>query len=64
MGHSLKKCPRANGKYSSDARDNGGLIRNDGDQDGEVDELRSEVCVNADRIPEWRDIEDESKEDG
>lgn len=64
MGHRLEKCPRANGKYSSHGRDNGGLTRNDGDQDGEADELRSKVCVNVDRIPEWRDVEDENKGDG
>lgn len=63
MKHRLKKCLRAGRKYSSEGRDDDGLFQNDGDWDGEVDELRSRKCINVDGILEWRCVADDNKED-
>ena len=62
--HRLKTCLRAGRKDSLEGRDDDGLIQNDGDWDGEVDELRSKESINVDRILEWRCVEDDDKEDG
>lgn len=64
MKQRLKKCLRAGRKHSSEGRDDDGLFQNDGDWDGEVDELRSKKCINVDRILEWRWAGDDDKEDG
>lgn len=42
MGQRLKKCPRADRKYGTEARDNGGLILSYGHWDGEADGLGAE----------------------
>lgn len=60
----MKKCLRPGRKYSSEGRDDDGLFQNGGDRDGEVGELRSKKCINADRIPEWRCAGGDDKEDG
>ena len=60
----MKTCLRAGRKDSLEGRDDDGLIQNDGDWDGEVDELRSKESINVDRILEWRCVKDDDKEDG
>lgn len=63
-GHKSKKCSRVDRKCSLGARENGGLILNDGRWDGEVDEFRAKCALMWTGLRCGEDIENEDQGNG